>query len=143
MKTILLVHGPNLNKLGERDSRHYGIATLRDIEERVAVSARARDVAVKTFQSNHEGALIDFLQEESSRAHGIIINPGALAHYSYALHDALLDTGLPAIEVHISDIHARESWRAVSVITPACRVQITGEGIDGYSRAVAELMKFI
>src|SRR3989344_5233765 len=108
--TILLIHGPNLNLLGKRDTAQYGAGTLSDIETLVGTEARKSGHDVKTFQSNHEGALIDFLQKESANAAGIIINPGALTHYSYALHDALVDTGLPAVEVHLSDISSREEW---------------------------------
>ncbi|MBI5457096.1 type II 3-dehydroquinate dehydratase [Candidatus Kaiserbacteria bacterium] len=143
MKTILLIHGPNLNRLGKRDAQHYGSVTLSDIENLVRDEARKADIEVKAFQSNHEGELIDFLQAESESAAGIIINPGAFTHYSYALHDAIKDTGLPAIEVHLSDIKKRETWRQMSVIAPACVLQISGKKEQGYVEALAELQKRI
>jgi len=140
MVTILLVHGPNLNMLGRRDSEHYGSKKLKEIEKLLEDEARKADFDIKSFQSNHEGALIDFLQKESGDAAGIIINPGAFAHYSYALHDALLDTGLPAVEVHLSDVNAREEWRKKSVIGPACVGVISGKKEKGYTEALHILM---
>ena len=140
MNTILLVHGPNLNMLGARDKQQYGSLTLPDIETLVAEEAKKAGFDVKVFQSNHEGALIDFLQKESENASGIIINPGAFTHSSYALHDALIDTGLPAVEVHLSDINAREEWRRHSVIAPACIGVISGEKEKGYLEALKLLI---
>ena len=139
MNTILLVHGPNMNALGKRDVRQYGSETLQGIESLVKTEAEKLGYLVKTFQSNHEGALIDFLQAESGNAKGIIINPGALTHYSYALHDALVDTGLPCIEVHLSDISSREPWRKISVTAPACIAQVSGKKEIGYVEAVTTL----
>ncbi|OGG73362.1 3-dehydroquinate dehydratase [Candidatus Kaiserbacteria bacterium RIFCSPLOWO2_01_FULL_54_20] len=140
MNTILLIHGPNLNMLGERDKEHYGPLTLSDIETLVASEAKKAGFECKAFQSNHEGALIDFLQKESPNAAGIIVNPGALTHYSYALHDALVDTGLPAIEVHLSDINAREEWRRISVTAPACTGVVSGKKEKGYVEALTLLI---
>ncbi|KKW19583.1 MAG: 3-dehydroquinate dehydratase [Parcubacteria group bacterium GW2011_GWA2_51_10] len=139
MKAILLIHGPNLNLLGKRDAAHYGGATLEDIEALVKSESEQLGYAMKAFQSNHEGALIDFLQKESPNAAGIIINPGALTHYSYALHDAIADAGLPAVEVHLSDINSREDWRKISVIAPACVAQVRGKKEEGYREAVGML----
>ncbi|MDP3965827.1 MAG: type II 3-dehydroquinate dehydratase [bacterium] len=136
MATLLLIHGPNLNLLGAREPRHYGAKTLRDIEGEVADAAKRLGHTVSAFQSNHEGAIIDFLQKESPKAAGIIINPGALTHYSYALYDALRDTKLPAVEVHLSDIASREEWRRVSVTSPACIAQISGKKEAGYIEAL-------
>lgn len=133
MKKILLIHGPNLNRLGKRDPIHYGALTLAELEARI--KARAVDFQVLCFQSNHEGALIDFIQENDD-AGGILINPGALTHSSYALHDALLDSGLPCVEVHLSDIHGREAWRAISVTAPACLKQFYGKQIASYEEAL-------
>ena len=141
MATILLIHGPNLNLLGAREREHYGSKTLRDIEGEVASAAKKLGHTVSAFQSNHEGALIDFLQKEGPKAAGIIINPGALTHYSYALHDALVDTKLPAVEVHLSDITSREEWRQVSVTSPACIAQISGKKEAGYIEALDVLQK--
>lgn len=140
MKTILLIHGPNLNLLGARDPNQYGSLTLADLEKIVSKKAGQLGCVVRSFQSNHEGTLIDWIQKNSSGSYGMIINPGALTHYSYALHDAILDARLPCIEVHISDIHARESWRAISVIAPACIAQISGKKEKGYEEAVELLI---
>lgn len=98
--------------------------------------ARAEACEFLCFQSNHEGALIDFIQEHSEEAQGILINPGALTHSSYALHDALLDSGLPCVEVHLSDIHGREPWRAISVTAPACLKQFYGKQAESYNEAL-------
>lgn len=133
---ILLIHGPNLNNLGARETAHYGSLTLTDIEKLVHDSATRFDETISAFQSNHEGALIDWIQEYAPSARGIIINPGALTHYSYALHDAIVDTRLPCVEVHLSDIHAREEWRKHSVIAPACIAQICGKKEQGYREAL-------
>ena len=143
MAVLLLIHGPNLNRLGLRDSAHYGKKTLADIEESVKNAAVALGYEVKAFQSNHEGAIIDFLQKESAQAAGIIINPGAFTHYSRAIYDALLDAKLPAVEVHLSDINSREEWRRVSVTAPACIAQISGKGEAGYVEAVEVLHKHL
>jgi 3-dehydroquinate dehydratase-2 len=129
---ILLVNGPNLNLLGEREPEIYGSTTLHEIERLVRDACAGWNVEVKAFQSNHEGALLDFLQEHRTRARGIIINAGAYTHTSYALHDCLKALPMPAVEVHISNIHAREPFRRQSVIAPACRGQIAGLGIRGY-----------
>ncbi|TSC87256.1 MAG: 3-dehydroquinate dehydratase II [Parcubacteria group bacterium Gr01-1014_8] len=136
---LLLIHGPNLNRFGERDAAQYGSVTFAQIESLVVDETKKLGHGVKKFQSNHEGALIDFLQAESKNAHGIIINPGALSHYSYALYDALVDTKLPVVEVHLSDIKSREAWRRISVTAPACIAQISGKKEAGYSEAVAVL----
>lgn len=140
MKKILLIHGPNLNNLGKRDVNHYGSLTLVDIEKLTIERASQENIEVSCFQSNHEGKLIDWIQENSIGADAIIINPGALTHYSYALHDALLDTKLPCIEVHLSDISKREKWRQVSVIKPACKKQISGKKEQGYNEAIDLLL---
>jgi 3-dehydroquinate dehydratase-2 len=129
---ILLVNGPNLNLLGEREPEIYGRTTLHEIEKLVRDACAGWTVEVKAFQSNHEGALIDFLQEHRARARGIVINAGALTHTSYALHDCLKSIPVPAVEVHISNVHAREAFRRQSVIAPACRGVIAGLGIRGY-----------
>jgi len=132
---ILLIHGPNLNRLGQRDKQHYGGLTLKQLEDLVKQEANKNNCQIECYQSNHEGALIDFIQEHTDGADGIIINPGALTHYSYALHDALLDSGLPCVEVHLSDIKNREDWRRISVTAPACIKQISGQKEKGYIQA--------
>ncbi len=143
MATILLVHGPNLNILGSRDAKHYGSTTLSDLEQLVSDEAKKFGYEIKAFQSNHEGALIDFLQKESSSAAGVLINPGALTHYSYALHDALVDTTLPCVEVHLSDVSTREEWRKKSVTAPACIGVVSGKKEQGYVEALTLLQKHL
>lgn len=141
MKTLLLIHGPNLNLLGKRDRNHYGSLTLKALEIEVKKKAKSVGFAIKAFQSNHEGALIDFLQKHATLSTGIIINPGALTHYSYALYDALLDAKLPAVEVHLSKVNNREAWRKTSVTAPACKKIISGKKLQGYLEAVDYLTR--
>ena len=140
---ILLIHGPNLNLLGKRNRNLYGDKTLPDLEAIVTQRARELGATVKVYQSNHEGALIDFIQEESPKADGIIINPGALTHYGISLRDALEDSNLPVIEVHLSNIHAREEWRSKSVIEDLAKIQICGLGWHGYIDAVDFLIALL
>jgi len=137
---ILVIHGPNLNMLGRRDESIYGEKTLQEIDAALKKEARALSVDVVTFQSNHEGALIDFIQEQAASARGIIINPGALTHYGFSLLDALVDTKLPIIEVHLSNIYRREEWRAESIIAPIAEGQISGLGWRGYTAALQLLV---
>ena len=137
---ILVIHGPNLNMLGRRDESIYGEKTLQEIDAALKKEARALSVDVVTFQSNHEGALIDFIQEQAASARGIIINPGALTHYGFSLLDALVDTKLPIIEVHLSNIYRREEWRAESIIAPIAEGQISGLGWRGYIAALQVLV---
>jgi 3-dehydroquinate dehydratase type II len=141
MKIILLIHGPNLNFLGRRDASNYGDLTLPKLETLVKKEAKKLGFVVKCFQSNHEGELIDFIQKNAESAKGIIINPGAFTHYSFALHDALLDAQLPAVEVHLSDIKKREAWRKSSVTAPACIAQLCGKKEKGYLDALKILAK--
>jgi 3-dehydroquinate dehydratase-2 len=129
---ILLVNGPNLNLLGEREPEIYGRTTLAEIEEMVRKAAEGWKVRIEPFQSNHEGAIIDFIQSKRKEAKGIIINPGALTHTSVALHDCLKAVACPAVEVHVSNLHTREEWRRKSITAAACRGQITGLGPRGY-----------
>lgn len=143
MKTLLLIHGPNLNLLGKRDATHYGSLTLASLEQHTQQAAKQFGYEIKSFQSNHEGALIDFIQENTDQAAGIIINPGAFTHYSYALHDALLDAKIPAVEVHLSDVQNREQWRKISVTAPACKKVISGKKELGYSEAVKFLAEYL
>jgi 3-dehydroquinate dehydratase-2 len=141
MKIILLIHGPNLNFLGRRDASNYGDLTLPKLETLVKKEAKKLGFVVKCFQSNHEGELIDFIQKNAESAKGIIINPGAFTHYSFALHDALLDAQLPAVEVHLSDIKKREAWRKSSVTAAACIAQLCGKKEKGYLDALKILAK--
>lgn len=140
MKKILLMNGPNLNMLGVRDPAIYGTDTLAAIEAEFAAYAAERGAEVDCFQSNHEGALIDRLHEAHGCYDGIVYNPGAHTHYSYALHDAVETIDVPVVEVHLSDIDAREEFRRVSVIAPACVGQVKGMGKAGYLRALDLLL---
>ena len=144
MKKILIVHGPNLGLLGEREPKVYGKTTLAQLNAMLEKEAVRLKVQLKIFQSNWEGAIIDFLTAERKWADGVIINPGALTHYSLALRDCLSAIGLPAIEVHLSNIAAREEFRRTSVTAAACRGQISGLGIKSYLaalQALAEMKK--
>ncbi len=136
---ILVLNGPNLNLLGTREPDIYGTATLRELENRCRIWGQELDLTVSTAQSNHEGDLIDHLHNTIGRFGGVVLNAGALTHYSYAIHDAIKAIGLPVIEVHISDITSREEWRRTSVIADACIATISGEGIDGYRQALQML----
>jgi 3-dehydroquinate dehydratase-2 len=140
---ILLINGPNLNTLGQREPEVYGTMTLADIEARVTDRAKALGAEVRSFQSNHEGAIIDFLQQEAPAADGIILNGGALTHYGLSLRDALASAGKPAIEVHISNIHGREWFRRRSVTAEVCRGVIAGLGWRGYVAALEALVELI
>jgi 3-dehydroquinate dehydratase-2 len=140
---ILLINGPNLNTLGTREPDVYGNVTLPEIEARVREKAGALNIEVRSFQSNSEGALIDFIQAEAPDAAGIIINSGALTHYSFALRDALAASGLPAIEVHISNIYGREHFRRRSVTAACCVGIVAGLGWRGYVAALESLAGMI
>jgi 3-dehydroquinate dehydratase II len=130
MATIALIHGPNLNLLGTRETPIYGTLSLAEIEDRLR--AAAPDHTIRSFQSNHEGALVDFIHDARAWADGIVINGGAFTHYSYALRDALAAVRLPAVEVHLSNIHAREPFRHHSVTAAVCLGQISGFGWRSY-----------
>jgi len=140
---FLLVNGPNLNTLGKRRPEIYGPLTLREIEERVAQRGAELGIDVRSFQSNHEGAIIDFIQTEAEEATAIIINPGALTHYGLSLRDALEACGLPFIEVHLSNIHAREPFRRRSVMADIAQGQIAGQGWRGYILALEALAALV
>ncbi len=136
MKRILLLNGPNLNMLGIREPGIYGDGSLAQIEREVTDYARARGVEVDCFQSNHEGDLIDRIHEAHSRYGAMIYNPGAHTHYSYALRDAVASVDVPMIEVHISDVDAREDFRKISVFEDVRAAQVKGRGRQGYLDAV-------
>ncbi len=136
MKKILLINGPNLNLLGKREPKYYGHMSLAEIEDMVKAEGLELGIDITTFQSNHEGEIIDFIQDNSLLADGIIINPGAFTHYSYAIYDALKATSLPIVEVHLSNIFAREGFRSHSVISPIAKGVISGFGYKGYLYAL-------
>ena len=133
---ILIINGPNLNMLGKRDPTQYGAETLDEISQSLRVRADELDVELTFFQSNHEGAIIDFLQESAGKADGLVINPGALTHYGLSLRDAVADSGLTFIEVHLSDIHTREEFRRHSVLQDLALKQIAGHRGKGYVMAL-------
>lgn len=140
---ILVINGPNLNNLGKRDSSLYGTKTLSDIESDISSRASELGVEVQFFQSNHEGSIVDFIQEASSDASGVIINAGALTQVGYSILDALLDSQLPFIEVHLSNIHAREEFRQKSVFASKAVGQMAGFGPSGYLYALDHLAQSI
>ncbi|PAQ16308.1 type II 3-dehydroquinate dehydratase [Bacillaceae bacterium SAOS 7] len=141
MKNILLLNGPNLNRLGKREPDIYGAVTLEELESHLTSKAKEAGVTLSAFQSNHEGELIDRLHlAADEEMDGIIFNPGAFTHYSYALRDAVASISIPTIEVHISNIHARESFRHQSVIAPVASGQIAGLGLIGYELALQALI---
>jgi 3-dehydroquinate dehydratase-2 len=143
MLRILVINGPNLNLLGEREVAVYGSRSLDEINMDIAARAREMHVQVVFFQSNHEGDLIDRIHAERKEADGIIINPGALTHYSYSLRDALEAVDPPAVEVHISDIDSREEFRRVSVVRPVVWKTIMGKGPQGYISALESLVQHL
>jgi 3-dehydroquinate dehydratase II len=137
---VLVLHGPNLNLLGEREPHLYGRTTLAELDARIAGRAAELGITVRCYQSNHEGSLIDFLQAERKWAEGLVINAGALTHYSWALADAVAATGLPCIEVHISDVSKREAWRQFSVFERVRKHVISGKGVDSYLQGLELLV---
>ena len=140
---VLVLHGPNLNLLGTRQPDIYGHVTLADINARLVAAAHARGAELRTFQSNSEGALVDALHDAREGADGVILNAGAFTHYSYALSDAIAGIGIPVIEVHLSNIHAREGWRHTSVIAPVVIGSIGGFGWRSYLLALDGLLGYL
>ena len=139
IKTIFVLNGPNLNMLGKREPGIYGGKTLKDIEEDCIAAGETLGFSVECFQSNHEGVLVDRLHEADDRAVGVVINPGAYGHTSIAMHDAIRAISVPVVEVHISNIHAREEFRHKSMIAAAAKGMICGLGPGGYVLALHAL----
>lgn len=143
MPRILLLNGPNLNLLGEREPERYGSTSLKELEEGLRQAAQREGVELETFQSNHEGELIDAIQRARGSADAIIFNPGGYTHTSVALRDAVLAAGVPTIEVHLTNIHGREDFRQRSLIAPVALGQIAGFGIEGYYLALRAALGLI
>ena len=133
---VLILNGPNLNILGRRPAGHYGTMTLEQINKRISEHADKLELEVTFYQSNHEGDLVDHIQENWGNYEGIIINPGALTYYGYSLKDALIDANIPIIEVHLSNIHGREDWRSNSIVADVAQGQIAGFGGRSYAAAI-------
>lgn len=139
---ILLINGPNLNMLGVREPEIYGNGTLSELETMVEEYGERKNAEITSLQSNSEGEIIDYIHYALGNYDGIIINPGAYTHYSYAIADAISSVSLPTVEVHISDINKREDFRKISVTKPGCIAQISGKGFDGYLEAVDVLLMY-
>ena len=140
---IMVLNGPNLNLLGVREPEVYGAKTYADLEAYIESYCEEKGIETVVLQSNHEGEIIDFIHHALGNYDGIVINPGAYTHYSYAIHDALSSVMIPTVEVHISNIHKREEFRHTSVTAPACVGQITGLGFRGYLLAIDYLAEEI
>jgi 3-dehydroquinate dehydratase-2 len=140
VSNILVLHGPNLNLLGVREPSVYGSVTLAEVNRQLDEAAAARGATLRTVQANDEGALIDAIHASLGWADGILINPGAFTHYSYALRDALAAIGIPTVEVHLSNVYAREPFRHKSVIAPVCLGQISGFGTQSYLLGLVALL---
>jgi 3-dehydroquinate dehydratase-2 len=138
---VEVLHGVNLDMLGRRDAAHYGTVTLAELERRITEYGRELELEVHCFQSNSEADFIKRLHALPARADGILINPGAWTHYSWAIHDALEIAGLPAVEVHLSAIDERETWRSVSVVRDLVLACVSGQGVEGYREALVRLSK--
>jgi 3-dehydroquinate dehydratase-2 len=137
---ILVINGPNLNMLGIREPSIYGKKTYADLIEMIKEYAKEKNIAVECFQSNHEGCLVDKIQEAYGVFDGIVINPGAYTHTSVAILDALKSVGIPAVEVHISDVDSREDFRKTSYVSLYCQKRITGKGFEGYLEALDSII---
>jgi 3-dehydroquinate dehydratase-2 len=136
---IEVMHGVNLGELGRRDPEVYGDLTYVQLERRIAEFGRELGLETRFFQTNHEGEFVERLHKLEGLADGIVLNPGAWTHYSWAIHDALALSGVPAVEVHLSDVDRREEWRRLSVIRDLCLARVAGQGVDGYRAALERL----
>jgi 3-dehydroquinate dehydratase-2 len=136
---VEVMHGVNLDQLGRRDAAHYGAFTLDELEVKIKGQGDDLGLDLRFFRSNHEGEYVERLHRLEGLADGLVLNPGAWTHYSYAIRDALELTGLPAVEVHLSDIEHREPWRSQSVIRELCIATVSGKGIEGYAEALEHL----
>lgn len=136
---VAVMHGVNLDQLGRRPAGHYGSLTLMQLEARISDFAADLGLSVQFFQTNHEGAFVEELHRLEDTVDGLLLNPGAWTHYSWAIRDALEITALPAVEVHLSDVDAREAWRRESVIRDLCVATVAGRGPDGYRDALVVL----
>ena len=136
---VAVLHGVNLNTLGRRPAEHYGTLTLTELERAVSRFARELSLEAMFFQSNHEGEFVEELHKAPEYADGLVLNPGAWTHYAWSLRDALEVTGLPAVEVHLSDVDSREPFRHVSVLTDVVLGRVSGQGVDGYRTALEQL----
>ncbi|MFC1558416.1 type II 3-dehydroquinate dehydratase [candidate division KSB1 bacterium] len=132
MMNVLVIHGPNINLIGNRETGVYGNVTFDEINNMIKARAQELDISIEIFQSNHEGAIIDKIHSASGTADALIINPGAYTHYSYAIRDAIAAVDIKTVEVHLSNIHKREPFRSVSVTAPVCQGQISGFGPKSY-----------
>lgn len=141
MNQFLVLHGPNLNLLGTREPQHYGLLTLDEINRRMSELAAELNVSIRSYQSNHEGALIDALHDARAWASGIAFNPGGYTHTSVAIRDAISAISLPVIEVHLSNVHAREEFRRHSMVAPVCAGSISGLGFRSYAMALRTLVE--
>ena len=140
---ILVINGPNLNLLGTREPEIYGTDTLEELMMWLETNPISSDQSFKFYQSNHEGEIIDTIQDERQWANGLLINPAAFTHYSYAIRDTISSVDIPTVEVHLSDIHNREEFRQISVISPVCIEQVIGLGKDSYIKGLDILLKYL
>jgi 3-dehydroquinate dehydratase-2 len=140
---ILVINGPNLNLLGTREPEIYGTDTLEELMMWLETNPISSDQSFKFYQSNHEGEIIDSIQDERQWANGLLINPAAFTHYSYAIRDTISAVNIPTVEIHLSDIHNREEFRQISVISPVCIEQVIGFGKDSYIKGLELLLKYL
>jgi 3-dehydroquinate dehydratase-2 len=136
---IAVMHGVNLDQIGRRNPEHYGGITFTQLEQRIDAFAGELGLDARFFNTNHEGAFVEELHRAVDVADGLVVNAGAWSHYSWAIHDALELAGVPAVEVHLSDVHAREAWRHTSVLADLCIASVVGKGPDGYREGLAAL----